>query len=110
MHVCPKSAPARYIIGQAPAITLIPCWRQYSTASGETLDPFPNDWCIHTRGTPTSLQSRTIRSVVSGRVMITTPSTPPGIDPEVWIAAIAFEGPHVRIHREHVVPGRFSRR
>jgi hypothetical protein len=26
------------------------------------------------------LQSRTIRSVVSGRVMITTPSTPPGID------------------------------
>src|SRR5262245_9859864 len=35
---------------------------------------------IQTRCTPASPQSRTIRSVASGRVMITTPSTPPGID------------------------------
>ena len=41
MHVCPKSAPWPNIIGQAPAITLISCCRQYSTASGETLEPFP---------------------------------------------------------------------
>src|SRR5205809_6457145 len=80
MHVCPKSTPSPYIIGHAPAITLISCWRQYSTASGETLDPFPMDWCIQTRRTPASLQSRTIRSVVSGRVTITTPSTAAGID------------------------------
>ena len=25
MHVCPKSAPSPYIIGQAPAITLMSC-------------------------------------------------------------------------------------
>jgi len=25
MHVCPKSTPSLYIIGQAPAITLISC-------------------------------------------------------------------------------------
>src|ERR1041385_339444 len=82
MQVCPKSTPAPYIIGQTPAITLMSCWRQYSTASGETLDPFPTDWCIQTRWTPASLQSRTIPSVVSGRVVITTPSIPPGIDCE----------------------------
>src|SRR4029079_16936611 len=80
MHACPKSTPSPYIIGQTPAITLISCWRQNSTAIEETLDPFPKDWCIHTRRTPVSLQSRTIRSVTSGRVMITTASTPPGID------------------------------
>ena len=78
MQVCPKSTPSPYIIGQAPAITLIP-WRQYSTASGETLDPFPTDWCIQTRWTLASLQSRTIRSVFSSRVMITTAPTHPGL-------------------------------
>ena len=31
MHVCPKSAPGPNIIGQAPAITLMSCCRQYST-------------------------------------------------------------------------------
>src|SRR5580765_1592991 len=80
MHACPKSTPSPYIIGQAPAITRMSCRRQNSTASGETLVPFPMDWCIHTRRTPAAPQSRTIRSVVSGRVTITTPSTPPGID------------------------------
>src|SRR4030095_10418773 len=80
IHVCPKSTLAPYLIGRGRAITLISCGRQNSTAAAETLDPFPIDWCIHTRRTPASLQSCTIRSVVSGRVMITTPSTPPGID------------------------------
>src|ERR1044072_1484842 len=48
MHACPKSTPSPYIIGHAPEITLMSCWRQYSTASGETLVPFTMDWCIHT--------------------------------------------------------------
>ncbi len=43
MHVCPKSAPGPNIMGQAPAITLMSCCRQYSTASGDTLEPFPSD-------------------------------------------------------------------
>ena len=80
MHVCPKSTPEPYIMGQPPAITLISFRRQYSTASPETLEPFAIDWCIHTRRTPAARQSRTIRSVVSGRVTIITPSTAPGID------------------------------
>ena len=68
------------VIITRPAITLISRWRQYSTASRDTLVPFPRPWCIHTRRTPASPHSRTIRSEVSGRVTITTPSTPPGID------------------------------
>jgi len=80
MHACPKSTPGPHIMGQAPAIALMPCWRQYSRASGETLDPVRADWCIHTRRTPAAQQWRTIRAVVSGLVTITTPSAPPGID------------------------------
>jgi hypothetical protein len=41
--VCPKSTPGPNIIGQAPAITLMSCCRQYSTAAGDTLDPFAVD-------------------------------------------------------------------
>ena len=58
MHRCPTSTPSPYIIGQPPAMTWMSCWRQYSTASGETLVPLPMDWCIHTRWTPALLQSR----------------------------------------------------
>ena len=50
------------------------------SAFAETLEPFARDWCIHTRRTSAALQLDTIRSVASGRVTITTPSTPPGMD------------------------------
>ena len=43
MHVCPKSAPGPYIIGHAPAMTLMSCWLQKATAVGDTLDPFATD-------------------------------------------------------------------
>jgi hypothetical protein len=39
MHVCPRSTPSPYIIGQPPAITLMPRRSQYSTARAETLVP-----------------------------------------------------------------------
>ena len=39
MQVCPKSTPSPNIIGHAPAITLMSCWRQYATA-GEALRAF----------------------------------------------------------------------
>jgi hypothetical protein len=38
------------------------------------------DWCIHTRPTLAASHSRTICSVVSGLVSITTPLTPAGVD------------------------------
>ena len=80
MQVCTKSAPGPYIIGHPPATTVISCCRQYSTAADETLDPArAMDWCIQTRRTPASGHAWTICSVTSGRVMIPTPSTPPGI-------------------------------
>src|SRR5829696_2331146 len=43
MQRWPKSTPGPNIIGHAPAITLMSCSRQYSTAAGETLEPFARD-------------------------------------------------------------------
>src|SRR4029453_2354206 len=61
MQACPKSTPGPYIIGHAPAITVMPCSLQYSTAAGDTLpDPLAIDWCIQTRRTPASAQSWTL--------------------------------------------------
>ena len=76
MQRWPKSAPRTYIMGQAPAITEMPWAWQMATAFGETLVPaFASDWCIHTRGIPTSAHCCTMALVTSGRFTITTPSS-----------------------------------
>src|SRR5205823_12145490 len=75
----PKSAVAPNIKGQPPSITVMPCCLPYSVAVGDTL-PAPGPRCIQTCLIPSSAHSRIVSSARSGRVPMTTASTPPGID------------------------------
>ncbi len=54
--------------------------RPIAVAGAETL-PRPKDLCIQTVRIPAATQSCTISSATSGRVAMTTASTPPGIAP-----------------------------
>jgi DNA-binding transcriptional regulator YdaS (Cro superfamily) len=62
------------------SITEMSCSRQNAVAEAEALLPWTIDLWIQTRETPASGHCRTMDSVTSGRVTMTTPSTPPGID------------------------------
>ena len=55
-------------------------WLGFQRTAGDTLEPLLIPLCIQTRRTPAAPHSWTMCSVTSGRVTITTPSTPPGID------------------------------
>src|SRR5215213_6121926 len=79
MSLCPRSAVGSNMHGQPPSITVMPRSRPYSVATSETL-PAPGPRCIQTCLIPSSAHSRIVSSVISGRVPITTASTPPGIE------------------------------
>jgi pimeloyl-ACP methyl ester carboxylesterase len=73
----PPSSVGANISGQPPSITRSPSARPSSAASAETL-PAPKLRCIHTSRMPSFAHSRTVSPAASGRVAITTASTPPG--------------------------------
>ena len=74
----PPSEVGPYINGQPPAMQAMPCSRQSSWASAETLPP-PNERCIQTRVMPSCAHSRATDGATPGVVAMTTASTPPGI-------------------------------
>src|SRR6266568_916545 len=82
--------------GHPPSITVMPCWRPYSAAAGETL-PAPGPRCIQTRLMPRSAHSRMVASAACGLVPINTQSTPPGTNvPEAVNAAAPQATEHDR--------------
>src|SRR6185295_13887244 len=81
--LCPPSATGSNISGQPPSMTWMPCSWPYRVAAWETL-PAPNERCIHTWWIPSSAHSFIVCSATSGRVPITTASTPPGMDLRSW--------------------------
>ena len=83
MALWPGSAVGPNMHGQPPSITRIPCSRPYAVAVADTL-PWPGPRCIHTCPMSSSAQSRIVCSACSGRVPMTTASTPPGIERRSW--------------------------
>jgi hypothetical protein len=83
MSLWPGSAAGSNMSGQPPSITRMPCSRPQAAADPEKL-PRSKARCIHTCLMPRSAHSCMVASAVSGRVAITTASTPPGIDFKSW--------------------------
>src|SRR5512132_3770836 len=83
--LCPGSAVGPNMQGQPPSITEMPRSLPYAVAVWETL-PAPGPRCIQMCLIPSSAHSPIVCSAISGRVPITTASTPPGIELRLWYA------------------------